>query len=60
METEKCVNCEISNVPLYLGLDNRKHCADHIGMLLAPTRNTSETQEDHNGQVENAEKSYIK
>lgn len=29
-----CVNCHISGVPLYLGLDGKQHCADHIGLLL--------------------------
>ena len=35
-EKDRCVNCGIRNVPLYLGLDNRLHCADHIGLLLPP------------------------
>lgn len=33
-EKDRCVNCGIRSVPLYLGLDNRLHCADHIGLLL--------------------------
>lgn len=62
MNSEKCINCGISNVPLYLGLDNRMHCADHIGMLISasvPTRNTTETQEESHGQAENAEENCI-
>ena len=33
-EEKRCVNCKISGVPLYPGLDNQLHCADHIGFLL--------------------------
>lgn len=33
-----CVNCSISGVPLYLGLDGKLHCADHIGLLLNPSK----------------------
>lgn len=58
MNQEKCINCGISHIPLYLGLDNRLHCADHIGMLVSasvPIRNTSEIQEEYHGQAENAE-----
>lgn len=35
-----CVNCSISGVPLYLGLDGKLHCADHIGLLLNPSKQT--------------------
>jgi len=35
---KKCVNCGISHVPLYLGLDDNWHCADHVGLLLAKTK----------------------
>ncbi|MCC8110802.1 MAG: hypothetical protein LIO74_04035 [Ruminococcus sp.] len=38
MEEKKCVNCGISHVPLYLGLDDNWHCADHVGLLLAKTK----------------------
>ena len=37
-EKDRCVNCGIRNVPLYLGLDNRLHCANHIGLLLPPDK----------------------
>ena len=37
-EKDRCVNCGIRSVPLYLGLDNRLHCADHIGLLLPPDK----------------------
>lgn len=38
-----CVNCKVSGVPLYLGLDGQLHCADHIGFLLP----TNEKEESH-------------
>lgn len=41
---EKCVNCGISSVPLYLGLDGHLHCCDCIGFLL-PT-NEKEDKEN--------------
>ncbi|MDD6374914.1 MAG: hypothetical protein PUE88_06610 [Ruminococcus sp.] len=44
---EKCVNCGISNVPLYLGLDGNLHCADHVGILLLPTPTTAKEEEHH-------------
>ena len=37
-EKDRCVNCGIRSVPLYLGLDDRLHCADHIGLLLPPDK----------------------
>lgn len=41
---EKCINCGISNVPLYLELDGHLHCVDCIGFLL-PT-NEKEDKEN--------------
>lgn len=55
MDNKKCVNCRISGVPLYLGLDGRKHCADHIGMLIL----AKQEGEFVDGQTENAEENYI-
>ena len=49
-----CVNCRITNVPLYLGLDGRLHCADHIGLLVQDTDKTHDkpeqpAEEEHHG-----------
>ena len=46
MEEKKCINCGISHVPLYLGLDGNWHCADHVGLLLAKMKegNSQETE----------------
>ena len=43
-----CVNCHISGVPLYLGLDGKQHCADHIGLLLPdfPKQETKPVRKD--------------
>ncbi|MEE0394059.1 MAG: hypothetical protein ACLR1Q_11070 [Ruminococcus sp.] len=43
-----CVNCHISDVPLYLGLDGKQHCADHIGLLLSdfPKQETKPVRKD--------------
>ena len=43
-----CVNCHISDVPLYLGLDGKQHCADHIGLLLpdSPKQQTKPIRKD--------------
>ena len=43
-----CVNCHISGVPLYLGLDGKQHCADHIGLLLpdSPKQETKPVGKD--------------
>ena len=43
-----CVNCHISGVPLYLGLDGKQHCADHIGLLLpdSPKQETKPIRKD--------------
>ena len=43
-----CVNCHISGVPLYLGLDGKQHCADHIGLLLPdfPKQKTKPIRKD--------------
>ncbi|MGN0630960.1 MAG: hypothetical protein ACI4JN_06490 [Ruminococcus sp.] len=54
MKTEKqCVNCKITGVPLYMGLDGNLHCADHIGLILldqqSETADTSETKEESHG-----------
>lgn len=54
MDTEKqCVNCKITDVPLYIGLDGNWHCADHIGLILpvqqADTAYTSELKEESHG-----------
>jgi uncharacterized Zn finger protein (UPF0148 family) len=43
---EKCVNCKISGVPLYPGLDGHLHCADCIGMLI--NQNQEQQEENHN------------
>lgn len=32
--SEKCINCGISNVPLYTGLDGHLHCENHIQILV--------------------------
>ena len=40
-----CVNCGIRSVPLYLGLDGRLHCADHIGLLVQDTDKTHDKPE---------------
>lgn len=55
MDTEKCVNCGISDVPLHLGLDGRKHCADHIWMLIP----AKQEEEFVDGQAENAEENHF-
>lgn len=52
METEKqCVNCKITDVPLYMGLDGNLHCADHIGLILPVQQeaDTSEPKEESHG-----------
>ena len=41
-----CVNCGIRSVPLYLGLDGKLHCADHISLLLPPDK---PAKEEHHG-----------
>lgn len=41
-----CVNCKISGVPLYLGLDNLLHCADHMGFLLPKKQEEKMKKED--------------
>ena len=43
---EKCVNCKISGVPLYPGLDGYLHCADCIGMLIADKPKEEMKKED--------------
>ncbi len=48
-EKDRCVNCGIRSVPLYLGLDNRLHCADHIGLLLPPDKPEQPAEEEHHG-----------
>ena len=48
-EKDRCVNCGIRNVPLYLGLDNRLHCADHIGLLLPSDKPERPAEEEHHG-----------
>ena len=47
MDNQKncCVNCRITNVPQYLGLDGRLHCADHIGLLVQDTDKTHDKPE---------------
>lgn len=48
---ERCANCGISNVPLFVGLDGRKHCADCAGMLLPEKEEEKkEGEEDGAGQ----------
>lgn len=44
MEEKCCVNCKISGVPLYLGLDGHLHCDNCSGFLL-PT-NEKEDKEN--------------
>ena len=36
-EKERCVNCGIANVLLYLGLDGKLHCADCASLLIVET-----------------------
>lgn len=43
---EKCVNCKISGVPLYLGLDDHLHCVDHIEFLLPKKQKEQVKKED--------------
>lgn len=45
----RCVNCGIKSVPLYLGLDGRLHCADHIGLLLLSDKPEQPAEEEHHG-----------
>ncbi len=45
MNNEKCVNCGISGVPLYLGLDGHLHCCDCIGMLIPDNPKLKEHEE---------------
>ena len=45
----RCVNCGIKSVPLYLGLDGKPHCADHIGLLLPSVKPKQPEEEEHHG-----------
>lgn len=46
---KKCVNCGISNVPLYIGLDGHLHCEKHIQILVSTIRlNQEEYVRDEN------------
>lgn len=47
-EEKRCVNCKISGVPLYPGLDNQLHCADHIGFLLPKKQEEQVKKEGEN------------
>ena len=48
-EKDRCINCGIRSVPLYLGLDGRLHCADHIGLLLPPDKPEQPAEGEHHG-----------
>ena len=48
-EKNRCVNCGIKSVPLYLGLDGKLHCADHIGLLLPSNKPERPAEEEHHG-----------
>ena len=43
---DRCVNCGIKSVPLYLGLDGRLHCTDRIGLLLPPNKPEQPAEEE--------------
>lgn len=51
-----CVNCSISGVPLYLGLDGKLHCADHIGLLLNPSKQNPRPDKKPERSVTHAER----
>lgn len=46
---DRCVNCGIKSVPLYLGLDGRLHCTNRIGLLLPPNKPEQPAEEEHHG-----------
>lgn len=42
---QKCINCGISGVPLYIGLDGHLHCEKHVQILVGAGQYKENTEE---------------